>query len=176
MEGARGKPCVIAADCTAGRLRARQLRQRSSLQRRDEVSFTGLYNTFNRVRLCFLKPFRLLPKSCKPQQRAVYLKNASNRLPARPNPANEPSDDITTSENKSRLLVIQTRRLTCSCDITSAASPLDKSSVEAPSRRDGQILHFSPAKCTGCLLKQHVDSAPLTSFLQNYSQRLCFCF
>lgn len=105
------------------------------------------------------KTFRLLPKSCKPQERAVYLKNASKRLPARPNPANEPSDDITTPENKARLLVIQRRRNTCSCDVTSAASRLDKSSAGAPSRGDGQILHFTPVKSAASLVVQHVDAA-----------------
>lgn len=74
------------------------------------------------------KNFPTAPRKLLTTTKSCLFEKPQNRLPARPNPENEPSDDITTSENKSRLLVIQKRRPACCCDMMSAASRLNKSS------------------------------------------------
>lgn len=53
------------------------------------------------------KNFPTAPKKLLTTTKSCLFEKPQNRLPARPNPENEPSDDITTSENKSRLIVIQ---------------------------------------------------------------------
>lgn len=91
-----------------------------------------------------LKNFPTASKKLLTTTKSCLFEKSQNRLPARPNPENEPSDDITTSENKSRLLVIQKRRTACCCDMMSAASRLNKSREEGVEQKKRTHLTLYP--------------------------------